>query len=174
MNRGGQFFLMAAILIVGALLGLTVVVNYVNTNTNTEEEQFYDLGKEIGFEAKQVLDYGTYNEENTGSLIESLIANYSSQIAEDRVVFIYGDGSEITAFYFDERGVGNISINFGGPLVTLPYTAPQTETSQIQASDGIVTVSVNGTAYPFTLRQGQNFYFVLIREENDDRFVTTG
>lgn len=169
----GQFFLMAAIVIVGALLGLTVVVNYVQKSG--ENERFYDLGEEIGFEARQVSDYGTYNEEDTNLLIRDLIESYASYIERDRVVFVYGNSEELRAYTLTQDGVGCIGIDTGG-LVTCEDVA-RTEIEEIATvyrTEDLVRVSIEGTDYDFNLRNGQNFYFVLVREENEDRFVTTG
>lgn len=173
MSKRGQFFLMAAILIVGALIGLTTIANYVDTGASND--QFYDLGDEIGFEAKQVLDYGTYNQQETGQLVQSLLENYSSYIAEDQVIFIYGDTRNITAFYFNERVLGNVGIDTGGSSPTnIPISQPGLEETEVQTINGKVIVRVNGIDYTFLLRPGQNFYFVLVRDEEEDRFVTAG
>ena len=174
----GQFFLMAAIVFVGALLGLTVVVNYVQKSG--ENERFYDLGKEIGFEARQVSDYGTYNDyegegQGTDDLIRRLIEDYAPYIERDRVVFVYGNSEELHAYTLTQDGVGCIGIDTGG-LVTCEGVA-RTQVNEVPAisqTGDLVRVSIDGIDYNFNLENGQNFYFVLVREENEDRFVTTG
>lgn len=173
MNKGGQFFLMAALIIVGALIGLTSVANYVHTTQ--EKTQLADLGREIGFEARQVLDYGVYNEQDSALLLQSLISNYSSYVAQDQVVFVYGNASNLSAYTLVERQVGVVGIDTGGDTPTaVPLTISQGARAEVQTDDEDVVVSVNNIEYRFRLREGQNFYFVLIREENDDRFVATG
>lgn len=174
MNKGGQFFLMAALIIAGVIIGLTSIVNY--THAPAERTQFYDLGKEIGFEARQVLDYGTYSGSDTEQLLETFIANYSSYISQDQVVFIYGNSTSIIAFYFNQTLVGSVGIDLGGDNPNIiPITLPQGGQTQVQPDDeGNIIVTINGISYEFNLRAGQNFYFVLVKEEDEDRFVTTG
>ena len=58
MNKRGQIFLMAAILITSVVIGLSTIDT--EAEVMSPNEAFYDLSGEIGFETKRVLDYGVF------------------------------------------------------------------------------------------------------------------
>ena len=88
MNKGGQFFLIAAIVAVGALFGLTAALNTVVAGSS--QKPFYSLSNEIGFETKRVIDYGVYYDQNTETLIEDFLLKYKDYIADEKALFIFG------------------------------------------------------------------------------------
>ena len=58
MKTKGQFYLMAAIVIIVVIISFAAVSNYAKKKA---EIKIYDLGDELGIESEQVIDYGTYN-----------------------------------------------------------------------------------------------------------------
>ena len=54
MHKRGQFFLIAALVVVGILVGLSIA--YTTVRTPREETQIYDLSEEIYYEGAQVID----------------------------------------------------------------------------------------------------------------------
>ena len=56
-QKRGQFYLVAAIVIISLIVGFSVVSNYA---TNKEVVKLYDLKEELGIESANVLKYGTY------------------------------------------------------------------------------------------------------------------
>jgi len=174
--------LIAAIVIVGLVIGLATAVNSVKVGNSNEA--FYDLADEIGFETKKVLDYGVFNEgEDTPTLTREFLEKYTNYIAQEQALFIYGDVSGLQALFFEEITKGNIGIDTGtdilGTITITDYSGQQSEVSEIDIvpEDGIidfVNVEINGITYQFDLRQGQNFFFVIIKEQDGEKFVATG
>ena len=180
-NKRGQIFLVAAILIVSIVISLATAVNTVKVRQNNEA--FYDLAKEVGFETKKVLDYGIFNTvTNINSLMDNYLENYTDYLAPEETLFIYGNKTKgVVAKYFNETDGGDVGI-FTGTVpntITIQYTTGQEAlVNQIdEEPDGEfdrVTVEINGITYEFNLRQGQNFFFVIIKDEDDEKFVATG
>ena len=120
-NKRGQFFLLAAFVIIGIVVGLSVVSN--SATVNEEDKAFYDLAEEIGFETKQVINFGVYNEQfEQDVLVEDFLVEYADYIAQERVLFVYGDNSDISALYFiydDNAGGFSIEIGSFGPRIPI-------------------------------------------------------
>jgi hypothetical protein len=93
MNKKGQFFLIAALITVGALFGVTSIIN--SAQRGDENERFYDLSHEINFETKRVIDYGVYWQDDTNSLVNSFLVNYADYIKQDKALFIFGNEQEL-------------------------------------------------------------------------------
>ncbi len=172
MQRRGQVFLIAALIIASLLFALTKVSN--KTAAREQPEAFYDLADEIRFETKRVLDYGVLNGQPSSVLASQLLSNYSEYIANEDVVFIYGDSTAVYAVFY--QTLTNLAaISFGG--ITVPVTitlASQTpvDLKPLSAGNTIATVRIRGNDYSFNLQPGQNFYFVLINEDGGEQFVT--
>lgn len=186
MNKRGQFFIIAAIIIVSAIAGLTGVANYVETEGN--QKAFYDLAEEVGYEGRRVLDWGTFNEEDVDSLTQGFLANYSNYIGEEDVIFIYGDrdgiliggsASDFQALVFEEEGVGSVLLNTGynrGIEINKRSgkKADVELVTQGRGRENSVEVVVDENNYEFDLKEGQNFFFVIKRERGDETFVAKG
>lgn len=170
-NKGGQIFLIAAIVIIGIIIGLVTVVNVVRVGN--ENKAFYDLAEEVGFETKQVLDYGVYQSEETGPLVESFLTNYSNYIAQERVLFIFGNKTNVTGLFFNNTQTGGVGINYGGIPGTISIRDITQETAVVDhdQATGKITVTINEIPYIFDLKPGQNFFFVIIKDENEESFV---
>ena len=177
MNKRGQFFLIAAIIIAVLVIGLAAVINTVVVGDSNEA--FYDLADEVGSETKQVLDYGTFNfdtQEDLDNLTKGFLETYADYISQEEVLFIYGDASNIKALVFNDAKIGEVILNIGertSNIVIQQRTGDEADVIHDDINNRI-TVDVRGIEYEFDLRQGQNFFFVIIKEQDDERFVARG
>lgn len=173
MNNRGQVFLMAALIVAGIVLSLVKVSN--KGTSRQEPEAFYDLADEIGFEVKRVLDYGIIKSQNNNdikSYAKSLINNYSEYISKEDVVFIYGDlDNKVWAYSYNAVNA-NVITFIGGTSVSVPMYAQSVVTAGYDPNSRRANVKINGVNYDFDLNEGQNFYFVLIKEDDGEKYVT--
>lgn len=170
MNKRGQFFLIATIIIVGLIIGITTSVNSITMKD--DNEAFESLADEVNLETKSVLDYGSYNSADTDSLMQGFLENYTNYIAKEEILFIYGNETDITGLVFEENA-GNVGINTGAipGFVTIQYTTGQE--AEVTRNGNTINVEINGLTYVFNLRDGQNFFFVMRETRNDEKFVET-
>lgn len=171
MNKRGQFFIMAAIIVVVVISGLTGVATYINIGN--EQRTFYDLSKEVGFETKKVLDWGVFNDKEIDGLTESFLFKYSDYIGQDEVIFIYGNGEGYKALRFEEDRIGSIGLDTG-MVKEININRRTEKKAKVILSENDVSVIINEISYDFNLREGQNFFFVIIKEVQNERFVATG
>ncbi len=151
-NRRGQFYLIAALIIIAVIIGYAGISNYIQKK---ESIKLYDLGEELGIESENVLDYGTYNELDMELLLTSFITSYAEYIEEGiEITFIFGNYEEVTVIEYTELAV-NPNIETYEPL------------------GGKVIVEINGIDYEFKLKPGENFYFVISQEIEGEQHVVT-
>jgi len=119
MSKKGQFFLVAALVIVIVIVGLGTI--YVSTQFPEEDAHVYDLSEEINFEASQVIDNGilTANQDEIQAKIENLTDTYSKLNPNSDLFIVYGNQSEVTVLYYNRTKIGNIGITTGGPDLEL-------------------------------------------------------
>jgi len=163
---------MAAIIIAGLLFALTKTVN--KGVSREEPEAFYDLADEIGFETKRVLDYGVINGKPSDALAGQLLLNYTEYIANEDVVFIYGNLTDVYAVYYQTAQTLGIQLlgTFFVPITIVTPTNVTVKKSVDPITSAVTaTVKIRGNDYNFNLKPGQNFYFVIIKEEENEQFV---
>jgi hypothetical protein len=169
MNKRGQFFFFAALITIGVVIGLSQAFNYASGKEN--QAAFYDLSKEINFETKKVLDYGVYNEVDTENLMDRFLENYSDYIAQEKVLFIYGNKDKLNAKYFQLEGIGSAGILGGGSTVSVLIQQSTQQAANVNLQGDNVNVEIDDITYGFKLLKGQNFFFVIIKEEGAEKFV---
>jgi hypothetical protein len=173
MNKRGQVFLMAAIIIVGVIVGVSSIST--DAVVGDSNEAFYDLSEEVGFETKRVLDYGVLNQNNAFSEVEGFFLEYQDYIAREQVVLVVGDSADMRVYYFTGTS-GNIGINTGGADIGTGIQILDLEGNEANVSKtgDSVSVLISEINYEFNLRDGENFFFVIIKHEEGEKFVATG
>jgi hypothetical protein len=108
-EKKGQFFLIAAIVIVIITASLVLIRNY--SKTPELEKQIYDLSNEINFEASQVLFNGVYSgssETDISDNTKQLLAFYAKTNPNTDIAVFYGDESKINAIIYDSNDCNNV------------------------------------------------------------------
>jgi len=111
-GRGGQFYLVAAIVIITILIGFSVVSNY---SRNKEVVKLYDLKQELNIETAKVLEYGTYRTENADELLSDFAENYAAYTGEGKnMYFFFGNFEKITAVGYQDISTDKLNIELRG------------------------------------------------------------
>jgi hypothetical protein len=171
MNKKGQFFLIAALITVGALFGVTSIIN--SAQRGDENERFYDLSHEINFETKRVIDYGVYWQDDTNSLVNSFLVNYADYIKQDKALFIFGNEQELQGLYFANNPAGVVGLSVGSSPTVVPIQQVTGAVAHVTREGNVVNVKIGEITYTFSLLEGQNFFLVIEKEENNNVFVAT-
>lgn len=180
MKRGkkGQFYILAAIVIVTLIAGFAAVNNYAQKRSST---QLYDLGDELNIESSKVLDFGvSSNEQDLETIIKDFTDQYDEYAGEDReIYFIFGDQSLVKLITYDDVILGNVKIAGESPIfdtiegkqiAVAEYTPKDCSSGNVCK----VIIKIGDDAYPFELKPGENFYFVISQELGDEQVVVTG
>ena len=173
MKRGkrGQFYIIAAIIIITIFVGIAALRNYAKVNK--EQVRIYDLGDELGIETGYVYDYGVYNEKDLDLLADDWTKEYIDYTKKQEVIenwiFIYGNENEITASTFSLVSEGTVEIIAGGgesPGVDIEVIT-KIKKEKIIPKGNLVSVKTppEDFEYNFELKEGENFFFIITSEE---------
>ena len=168
-NKRGQFYLLAAVIIIGIVIGFVVIQNYAERKASIK---VYDLGEELTIESANVLDYGTYSELNETQM-ETLIKNFIEQYKdyEENLYFIFGDEQKISIIGYSELEADISVTETGGGSTSLILTDGE---ATHEATKGIiknVIITIEGQEYKFDLKRGENFYFIIYLELGEETYV---
>ena len=164
MNKRGQFFLIAALVIAGIIITLTTI----NISTKTPEVKttaLYDLSKEIDYESSSLIDYGVYQSTSITGSIDSLMANYSAANPDTDLIFIYGDPSEVTIASYTLNESGMVG------MAGVYNTVMKKFYSENKTTGDKATVNLGEDKLDFNLEQGQNFFIVLKKQSGEETIV---
>ena len=181
-NKRGQFYLMAAIIIIAVILGFVGVKNYVK---KTSDVKLYDLKEELGIESEKVIEYGKLelNDDQNEQLLEHFTAVYTEYSGEEKqLYFIFGSCDKIIAYTYEEDSSGSVSLPGvgGGSGITLTQTVKKglcnpNEPNKYNCDNACVgkevQVIINNQQYSFDLNQGEAFYFVISEKVGDDTHI---
>ncbi|MDD5193497.1 MAG: hypothetical protein PHF67_02825 [Candidatus Nanoarchaeia archaeon] len=175
-NKRGQFYIIAAVIIIAAISGLTAVTTYAITKP--EPKVIESLSSELNSEGWRIVDYGILNNVDSTSLLEGFtkeeFAPYFLQKTEDaNILFIFGNRSSLYGVRYKEELTGKISVSIGGYsnwFMTNPYS--EKINLQVYPSDENIRVNLLNKTYQFDLTDGEEmFYFIIGQEKEGETYV---
>ncbi len=183
MNKRGQFYLLAAVIIITGIVGIASVKNFAVEPGAGSSERIYDLSREVGYESANVIDFGIYNQSYGDALIENWIDTYANYSRDREGVsewlFVYGNSSEIKIINFTSENKGEIGIPIGGKKIrakSKPSLFKEKRSLGAYSNlPAIITVKDTlGIDRKFKLNIGENFYFVVAKIEEQGTVVERG
>jgi len=196
-NKRGQFYLIAAIIIIGALIGVVTVTNFAITRQSADEIKVYQLSQELKLESEQVINYGILTS-SLDTALSDFTKEYSSYIGnkDNDIYFIYGDKKSITVIGYVSTDTGSVGLDFGGNPVTINIQGNVIDTKNFDFSNPTdlyelfgcktdcdkyvkdneltqtnVIVEVAGTKYPLNIKEGENFFFVIQQVNQEEEVI---
>lgn len=152
MNKKGQVYLIAGIIVVSIIIGFVAIVNYAKKG---QTQIITDMKDELKIETQKVLEYDLAQSQNK---IQQFGKDYSDNAGSDiELYFITGETSDLNAYKYLNGAETDVSSNL-----------------TIDESNNKIIFDIGGTDYEFNLGSGNNFYFVVSQEIKGERFVETG
>ena len=174
MNKRGQIYLIAALVIVGLIIGFIMVSNFA---LRGKDVNIRDLGEELGIESEHVLDYGILKFGNSEGDLQDLVLEFSHEYAQyagegKNLYFIYGDEEEVKIIKYEDV-LNEIGVVAGDTesKVIIKRSVRKIETEK---NERIAKIKVRGgQEYDFDLKEGDNFYFIISQEVGGEHHVIT-
>ncbi len=158
MNKRGQFYLIAAVVVLVIFGGFILISNKVSYVQNPH---IYSVKNEIRTEASAIIDYGTNNAE-TSSQIEDKLVNlseyYINETPESNLYFLLGT---VSGMIFIAYQTNQENVYLDGSQVTGISPKSTYRQDSISPTGNSIDIKVNETDYNFTIKEGENFYFVI-------------
>lgn len=172
-NKRGQFYLIAAIVIIAIVVGFATLSNFFNRGV-VDEKKVYFLSKELDIEGAYVIDYSVFKNEVVVDLLEQFAQEYGQYAGDERNIwFVFGNAQNIYVATYEEVLEGTISIIGGGSPQDIEYEVigkgfKIDKRPRDAAGVEKVTVKINldgeDVNYEFPLKAGENFYFVISQD----------
>ena len=170
MKKRGQFYLLATILIVAVIAGFVLVTNYSQKKSDIK---FDYLREELEIESENILDYGINNNQNIKTLIENFTKTYSDYSEAENLYFIFGNKEIITVSGYQKLNSGTIFIDVGSGNEELNLNKGEYNSKDFTNPQDNIKVIVDGIKYNFLLKSGENFYFIISKEVEGEKYIIT-
>lgn len=176
MNKKGQYYLVAAIIIVLAVSGIASVKTYATVKS--EPRKIQDIGSELKEETTRIVDYGVYSKENLTKILNNFtnseFAPYFLKKTENtNIVFIYGNTTELYSVQYLPKDTGDVYATLGGVstqwLNVLDY-ANITILSGANVGE-MINVTILDKNFEFKVRENEMFYFLITQEREGEVYV---
>ena len=164
MNKRGQFFLIAALVVILTLTGLNTVYNSINVSP--EDNTAKNLAREMNTEMKQIIDNGFYTQTigNITSRINHTLNIYSSLHPDAEFALFYGSQ--------DDALSSNLGLRVYHSVNNTKREIKYLSMSSIGSNQVKITLD-EGDQYLFNTTQGQNLYIIVKIKNNQERIVST-
>lgn len=169
-DKEGQFYLLTTVLIITMIGGFILISNYSQKRSDIG---FDYLGEELNIESEKVIDYGINNNKNIKVLLENFTKTYSSYSDAENLYFIFGNRESIVVSGYKKLSSGTITIDAGDGSQELILSKGIYNSIELINSQENIKVTVNEIKYDFSLKSGENFYFIISKELEGEIYIIT-
>ncbi|MDE1848659.1 MAG: hypothetical protein KGH55_01345 [Nanoarchaeota archaeon] len=169
MNKRGQFYFIAAIIIVSIMASFVLISNYA---TSQSSPNIYYLRDEISIESSKVIDYGIYNNFNSLQIqgnLTSLAEAYINESQNENLYFLLGNSTNMTLVAY-QTVKSNLTIEGVHDYTDLIGTG-SIYSQSFTPQGGGVTAILNGNIHVFDINLGENFFFIISNEKGGQNYT---
>jgi len=200
MNKRGQFFLLAAVIISVIVLGIGAISN--QARVSEEPRDFFDSAENIESESVAVVDYLVYNEDcesavetcpedinNVSSFIDEVSKGIRDNEPNSDLVVLYGNSSE---FFIENHGAREITYTCGsevdkkipsrdfepvevteGPFETETRGNLRNVERKKCSSIGEIEILIEGEEHLVNFSENSQVVFLIRKELGDEVYVSS-
>ncbi|MBS3071114.1 DUF1554 domain-containing protein [Candidatus Pacearchaeota archaeon] len=169
-DKFGQFYMVATMVIIVLIASFAIVINY---SSQRIPPSFYYLGEEIEIESEKVIEYGLNNELDLNVLLENFTRTYSLNSDADNLYFVFGERESITLTGYQEFKSESILVDVGSGNQEVAFSEGIYKTETFENPNEVIILTAENIAYNITLNEGQNFYYIISKDINGEKYVTT-
>ncbi len=174
MKRRGQFYLIAAVVVIGVLAGFSTIYN--STRISPEDTLIYYLSEEINFEASQVLDNSArteVSEEETLNRLNALVNFYATKNPENEIVTFYATENSVTLSVYNSPSQNTTKIYLEDSTSPLSFEQGSNSSSaNVTRIENFRISFSEGNFHNLELRQGKSFVAIIKKEKAGEVFVS--
>lgn len=167
-DKEGQFYLLATVIIIAMIGGFILISNFSQKRSDIG---FNYLGEELNIESEKIIDYGISNNKDIKALLENFTETYSIYSEAENLYFIFGNKEIITLAGYKKSNSGSISINVGSGDQELILNKGAYNSIELINPQENIKVIVNEITYDFSLKSGENFYFIISKELEGEIYI---
>jgi hypothetical protein len=168
MNKKGQFYLIAAIIIVTIAAGFVTIFNSASSHQTSDINYLRD---EIKIESSRAIDYAAINNKDFTSTMINVSEQYINNTVGNNFYFVFGTTTTMT-FLAYQSFYANITLDSIDKTNLVGTGKIYSQT--FAPSGGTTKVTINGNDYVFKLNNGNNYGFVISSAKGGQVYTVIG
>ncbi len=179
-DKGGQFYIVAAIIIIAAIISIATVANYAYSRN--EPQDFYSIGEIFELNGLKTLENAQFSGKNVNDATLEYLTYFKEYLQANTnidfdLIIVYGniDSNSVQAVHYSRESLGDLTANLGGPI-NIPGG------DRINVSEYKITLN-SGTDNTIDLTLGEkeiknikliddkNFIFIMSTNEDFNKYV---
>jgi len=169
-NKKGQFYFLAVIALASVFVGL---VTLRNSSSYPHVSNIVNEKDEINTEISYLFDYFS-NEQvsNQNEILGNFSNNYIQKLGKNKdILFMFGNGTSLELFANKLNSTSLLIDNGSGDEEVTDYGAFN---KSYTLSNSTFNVTLDGNLYLFKFYEGQNLYYLMKYDYNNQTFVIKG
>jgi hypothetical protein len=174
MYKRGQFYIVAAVIIVMVIVGIASVRNYANIKP--EPRKIKDIGSELSNEGARIVDYGIYSRENVTEILNNFTDSdfapyFLKKTDSTNIVFVYGDKNGLYSVQYNNHYTGSVYATIGGVSPAWQSYDVIANRTKVNVAGEKVDVEILGRTYEFDVKENEMFYFLITQQNDDETYI---
>jgi len=173
MNKRGQYYLIAAMIIVIILASFLSVINY---SSNKKDNSINEIQRELNIEIEKILEYAAYadlSDAESLTVFDNMSSNYIDKFPEKTLIFVYGNPESTikTKGYNSREEI--IYFNPGSEFKILKSGVGEFNQTY-SLSEKNATIRIEDFDYSFEFQKGQGFYYLISNKDGGENNLIRG
>ncbi len=173
MNKRGQFYMIAAVIIIVVISGLATITN--SALIRPTPKAMDSMSSDLTEEGPRIIDYGIYSRQDLDKALKNFTSDefapyFLKKTENSNVVFIYGNKTDLSAVKYNLASKGTISATIGGST-SWNILGPYSEHMKIIPIGNNITITLLEKTYEFELKDNQIFYFIMAQQKNQETYI---
>lgn len=168
MNKRGQFYLIAAIIVISISIGFVVISNSVSSPQNYNINYLKD---ELSIESQRVINYGIFNQYSNAQMANSLysFANlYMNSTQQNNWYFVF-NGTNGMNFTTYQNFPSTVKIY--NSLVNIPKKSVYSQ--NFNSIGSTINITINNYNYTFQI-SNESFFFIISNQNGGQNYTLSG
>jgi hypothetical protein len=174
-NKRGQFYIIAAVIILVVVAGIIGVKTY--SNITPKPRSIESMNNELNEEGFRVVDYGIYNGKDLTWLLDNFTEKYAPYFLDKtnnaNIIFLYGNETDLSAVKYEKANTGVVTANIGSGAISWNMHGEFVNRTKVTYNPVTkkVEVVIFNKPYNFDIKGNEMFYFVIVQEKDGEVYV---
>lgn len=169
-NKRGQFYLIAAIILIGIMLGFATLSNSIKKQ---DISKFNFADKELQIEFQKILENAmkdNLGEEDILNKLDNFASNYSLYSNIESLYFIFGTTSTARISAYNRKNTEKILVE--GQELNIPLK--EYIKQDYSSINNPLTINIGGVEHEVNFNEGENFYYIINSKNNENEYIFIG
>ena len=174
MNKRGQFYLIAAIIILIILIGLSNISS--NLIIRPKSKTLKNFKDDLNRESYKIIEHAIYNKKDLDFLLTKFAGDqfgeyFLQKTKNANIIYLYGNIAGLKALQYNRGPQGEVSLGSANWYNYNNFAKIKEINKDEISNENYIELIILNNSYPFPITDNQMFYFVIVEEDQGEIFI---